>query len=144
LYLYDLLVSIGLALLVGTILGLVSFLWGQRNAGIRVFAIISVGCCLAAYMSINLGIVVKQPWMADPARIAAQLVSAVGFMVAGLIWYLDNQAKGLSSAALLWVTAIMGLMIGAGYYRNALISAFTIGVMLALVEIRTRADTKTE
>ncbi|MGE5453671.1 MAG: MgtC/SapB family protein [Methylocystaceae bacterium] len=135
-YLYDLLLQAGLALLVGTVFGLVSFLLGERNAGIRVFAIICVGCCLAAYLSVNFGILTKSPWMVDPTRIAAQLVSAVGFIVAGMIWIHDSQAKGLSSAALLWVTAIMGLMIGCGSYREVIVAAFMIGILLLVIELR--------
>lgn len=137
-YLYDLLVQTGLALVVGSILGLISFIWGQRNGGIRVFVIISVGCCLTAYLSINLGVIIEQPWMADPARIAAQLVSAVGFLVAGIIWYQDNQARGLSSAALLWVTAILGLMIGSGYYTHAMIALFAVIMVILVGELHYR------
>lgn len=137
-YLYDLLLQTGLALVVGTVLGLISFMWGQRNGGIRVFVIISVGCCLTAYLSVNLGVIINQPWMADPARVAAQLVSAVGFLVAGIIWYQDNQAKGLSSAALLWVTAILGLMIGGGNYVHAIVAVFAVVLVIIVSELRYR------
>lgn len=135
-YFYDLLVRLAIALLVGFGFGLVSYFLGQRNAGIRVFVIISLGCSLTTFISVNSGIMVKQPWMADPGRITAQLVSAVGFMVAGIIWYRDNRAKGLSSAALLWVTAIIGIMIGAGFYRETVVAVVTVALILLLVEFR--------
>ncbi|MGE5381678.1 MAG: MgtC/SapB family protein [Methylocystaceae bacterium] len=135
-YTFDFILQMGLALLVSTIFGLISFFWGQRYAGVRVFILINLGCCLATYISINTRILVNQPWIGDPARIAAQLITAMGFIMAGIIWYRDNQVRGLSSAALLWVNAIIGIMIGAGYYRETVVSVLMVGIFLLLVELR--------
>jgi uncharacterized membrane protein YhiD involved in acid resistance len=93
---------------------------GRGSSGIT-FAAICTGQ-LNYHTSIgffrNLGL----PWVSDPGRIAAQIISALGFLGTGLIWVSEDfKVKGLSIAASLWLTAILGILIGAGMQKIVII-----------------------
>ena len=91
----------------------------RQVAGLRTHILISLGSTCLMLLSI---------WLpehfsgrnADPGRIAAQVVSGIGFLGAGAIIRLGNDIKGLTTAASLWLTAAIGLTIGAGMYAAAL------------------------
>ena len=70
---------------------------------------------------------------ADPSRLAAQVVSGIGFLGAGTIIRTGNDIKGLTTAASLWVCAGIGLAIGAGYYLGGIITAGI--VLLSLIAL---------
>ncbi len=98
----------------------------NRPAGFRTHILVSVGSTLIMLVSIY-GV----PSSADPARIAAQVVSGIGFLGAGTILRTGNHIKGLTTAASLWVCAGIGLAIGSGFYLGGVITA--IIVILSLV-----------
>ncbi len=98
----------------------------NRPAGFRTHILVSVGSTLIMLVSIY-GV----PEGADPARIAAQVVSGVGFLGAGTILRTGSHIKGLTTAASLWVCAGIGLAIGSGFYLGGIITA--IIVILSLV-----------
>ena len=75
----------------------------------------------------------------DPARLAAQIVSGIGFIGAGLIIFQKNVIHGLTTAAGLWVTAALGIACGVGHYELAIIT--TIMVLMAL-ELALAVDDK--
>lgn len=113
-------------LILATILGGIIGLERQRHnsqAGIRTFALISLGSCLAMIISQNL-------FMGDPGRIAAQVLSGIGFLGAGLIIKNKDSIFGLTTAATIWVSAIIGLCIGAELY---LIGIFSTAIILFLL-----------
>jgi len=67
----------------------------------------------------------------DPARLAAQVISGIGFLGAGAILRYGTNVKGLTTATSLWTTAIVGLAVGAGHYFSA--AGTTIAVLIILV-----------
>ncbi len=114
------LIRLLLALTVGGIIGLERGKQG-RAAGMRTHILVSVGSALTVmigfylYESLGIG--------TDPLRIAAQVVSGIGFLGVGTILIKGRfQITGLTTAAGLWATAAMGLALGAGFYSGALIT----------------------
>src|SRR5919109_3383587 len=98
----------------------------EREAGLRTHLVVCVGSALFTLVSaygfreflVNGGSVVR----ADPTRIAAQIVSGIGFLGAGAIIRQGLAVRGLTTAATLWVVAAIGLAAGAGYYSGAVIA----------------------
>jgi len=97
-------------------------------------ALITVGACLFT----GLGLIPNLGRTVDPTRIAAQIVTGVGFLGAGSILRQGEAVKGLTTAASIWVTASLGMAVGFGYYIVAIIS--TILVVLTLVGLRPLED----
>lgn len=90
----------------------------RRAAGIRTYSMVCVGGAIVMMT----GIALQQRIGGDPARLGAQVVSGIGFIGAGAIIVTGyHEIKGLTTAAGLWVTACMGLAIGAGYYFAAIL-----------------------
>lgn len=100
-------------------------------AGIRTFALISMGACLAMLLSIY----VPQEYLGlkngDPGRIAAQVITGIGFLGGGAMIQMKGSVRGLTTAAGIWLTAIIGMAVGVGMYICAL--AATILCLLVLV-----------
>lgn len=96
-----------------------------QPAGLRTHAILSIGAALAMTLSINLAYPDN-----DPARLAAQVVSGIGFLGAGAILRYGTSIKGLTTATSLWTTAVVGLATGAGLY---LVSAGTTVLLLIVL-----------
>jgi putative Mg2+ transporter-C (MgtC) family protein len=100
--------------------------------------LVSVGSCLFTLTSaygfhdflVNGGAVIR----ADPARIAAQIVTGIGFLGAGAIIRQGLAIRGLTTAATLWVVAAIGLAVGSGYYSAGLIT--TLVVLFSLWPLR--------
>lgn len=69
----------------------------------------------------------------DPTRIAAQIVSGVGFLGAGAILRLGVDVRGLTTAASIWVVASIGMAVGFGYYSVAVFTTFIVLVMLVAI-----------
>jgi len=111
----------------------------EREAGLRTHLLVAVGSALFTLASaygfrdfLKSGGVVVQ---ADPSRIAAQIVTGIGFLGAGAIIRQGLAVRGLTTAATLWVVAAIGLTIGSGYYSAALMT--TVVVILSLGPLRT-------
>ncbi|HET8771778.1 MAG TPA: MgtC/SapB family protein [Gemmatimonadaceae bacterium] len=98
-----------------------------KPAGLRTNILICVGSALLMDLSMR----VAQQHGGDPGRIAAQVVSGIGFLGAGTILHTRGMITGLTSAATIWVVAAIGLTIGAGYFIEAL--GATLTVMLVLI-----------
>jgi putative Mg2+ transporter-C (MgtC) family protein len=114
------------AAVIGILIGKVS----NKSPTARTFALICTGAALITIVSIEYFKVVSFPWLSDPGRLTAQVVSALGFIGTGLIWISEeNKAQELSIAASLWVTAILGVFIGAGLYK---ITAAAIVILLII------------
>jgi putative Mg2+ transporter-C (MgtC) family protein len=103
----------------------------EREAGLRTHLLVALGSALFTIVSaygfhafLSSGVSVVR---ADPTRIAAQIVTGIGFLGAGAIIRQGFSVRGLTTAATLWVVAAIGLAVGAGYYSGALI---TTGVVL--------------
>lgn len=93
----------------------------NRPAGLRTHVLVSLGSCLIMLISMyGFG------QNGDPARLAAQVVSGIGFLGAGTILRNGNNIKGLTTAASLWVSGCIGLAIGNGYYIGGLAAAVIV------------------
>lgn len=101
-----------------------------KTAGLRTHILVCLGSCLVATLSMNLYAGVEGRTNADPARLAAQVVSGIGFLGAGAIMKEGPTIKGLTTAASLWVVASVGLAAGVGAMVGA--TATTVLVVLAL------------
>ncbi len=113
----DILIRLGIAFVFGAIIGFERE-HGNQPAGLRTNIILVMGAALAMIVSITLAY--KYPPVAggtgDPARLAAQVVSGVGFLGAGAILHYGANIRGLTTAATIWTMAIVGLAVGAGYF----------------------------
>lgn len=106
----------------------------DKAAGIRTYALVAVTSCLIMLTSYNLAMDLgDEKAYADAARIAAQVVSGVGFLGAGTILKNDNKIRGLTTAAGLWSVAGIGLAVGMGYYFIAIITTLIIVITLAFI-----------
>jgi putative Mg2+ transporter-C (MgtC) family protein len=133
----EVLLRLALAAVLGGVLGLEREL-REREAGLRTHLLVSVGSALFTIVSaygfrefLNSGESVVR---ADPTRIAAQIVTGIGFLGAGAIIRQGLSIRGLTTAATLWVVAAIGLAAGAGYYSAAVIS--TAVALIALWPLR--------
>lgn len=122
-----------LSLILGGMIGLERKHKGQK-AGTRTFALISIGATLAMLVSIYIPQVYMGLKNGDPGRIAAQVVSGVGFLGAGAIIQSKGSVRGLTTAAGIWVTAMIGLAVGAGMYIGATIATGLIIFVLMSIE----------
>jgi len=102
----------------------------RKSAGLRTNVLVCLGSCLIMVMSVDLYQAVEGKTNADPARLAAQVVSGIGFLGAGAIMKEGLSVTGLTTAACLWVVAGVGLAVGAGFYAGALISTALVFVTL--------------
>lgn len=98
----------------------------RQPAGLRTHILISVGSTLLMLLSIYLPRRFAGADGGDPARIAAQVVSGIGFLGAGAILKMGNNVKGLTTAASIWVSAGVGLALGAGLFLPALMAVIII------------------
>ena len=124
----DLMLQLALATLLGGVIGLERELAG-KPAGLRTNILICLGSVIFTQMSLVLG----GPG-ADPTRVAAQIVTGVGFIGAGTILHARGAVVGLTSAATIWVVAAIGVTLGGSHYLEALgATVFVVGVLKGLV-----------
>ncbi|MCM1028988.1 MAG: MgtC/SapB family protein [Pseudoflavonifractor sp.] len=131
-------VRLTLSLILGSLVGMERKRKGQI-AGIRTFALISMGATLAMILSIY----VPQEYMGlkngDPGRIAAQVITGIGFLGAGAIIQMKGSVRGLTTAAGIWMVATIGMTVGVGMYTVALVAtAFILFILLTLERIEHR------
>ena len=126
----SMLLRLTISIILGAILGIERGL-KNRPAGLRTYILVCMGACIImmtnqyVYAAYNTG---------DPVRMAAQVVSGIGFLGAGsIIVTKQNQIKGLTTAAGLWAASAVGLAIGIGLYEIAIAGGFAILVILRLL-----------
>ena len=128
--------EIAIRLILSTILGgIIGIERERRNqpAGLRTHIILCVGSTLMVLVSIYVASEIGNPENSDPGRIAAQVVSGIGFLGAGAILRFGVSIKGLTTAASLWTTAGIGLAAGAGFYVGSLLATVIIIIALSLL-----------
>ncbi len=105
-----------------------------RAAGLRTHMMVSLGAALTTLIGVFNVDVLGITW-ADPMRVGAQVISGIGFLGAGTILLKkeNSQITGLTTAAGLWVTAVIGLASGAGFYEGAFVTAVFATVIFTLV-----------
>lgn len=132
---YEVIIRLIVAGVIGGLVGIEREL-NNRPAGLRTHVLVSVGASLIMLVS-KYGFADIGFSNSDPARLAAQVVSGIGFLGAGTIIMQGNIVHGLTTAASLWTSAGIGLAIGAGYYIGgiacAVIMLFTL-VILRIIE----------
>ena len=110
----------------------------DREAGLRTHLLVSVGAALftmvSAYAWSDWRFSTPEGLVFDPTRIAAQVVSGIGFLGAGAIIRQGLSVRGLTTAATLWVVAAIGMAAGVGYYEAAVVT--TALVLLSLWPLR--------
>jgi putative Mg2+ transporter-C (MgtC) family protein len=117
---------LGTALLIGAIIGF-ERQWRQRMAGLRTNALVSIGA--AGFVIFSSTVSAED----SPTRVAAQIVSGIGFLGAGVILREGINVRGLNTAATLWCSAMVGTFAGAGLLlASALAGAFVVGTNLVL------------
>ena len=121
-----------LSMILGAVVGYERKRKGQ-NAGVRTFSLISMGATLAMIISIY----VPQEYLGlkngDPGRIAAQVISGIGFLGAGAIIQMKGSVRGLTTAAGIWMVAIIGMAVGLGmYWLSALACALIMFILVQL------------
>ena len=102
----------------------------RKSAGLRTNVLVCLGACLIMVLSQAMYQQVEGLTNADPARLAAQVVSGIGFLGAGAIMKEGLTVTGLTTAACLWVVAGVGLAVGGGFYSGALITTALVFVTL--------------
>ena len=121
----DLAIRLGFALLLGGAIG-IEREYRVKEAGFRTHFLVALGSALFCVVSqYGFGFELK-----DSSRVAAQVVSGIGFLGAGTIIFQKNVVRGLTTAAGLWVTAAIGLACGTGMYMAAILT--TVMVLLGL------------
>ena len=122
-----------ISLSLGGIVGMERKRKGQV-AGIRTFALISMGATLAMLVSIYIPQAYLGMKNGDPGRIAAQVVTGVGFLGAGAIIQTRGSIRGLTTAAGIWMVAAIGMSIGVGMYLVSVVATFFILFILVSME----------
>src|SRR4029077_17037060 len=98
-------------------------------AGMRTMALIGAGAGLFTAT----GLLPFCGTRVDPTRIAAQIVTGVGFLGAGSILRQGEEVRGLTTAASIWVTTAIGMAVGFGYYTTAVVATFAVVLVLVLI-----------
>lgn len=119
-----------LSMILGMVVGAERKRKGQI-AGIRTFALISMGACLAMILSIYVPQVYFGLKNGDPGRIAAQVITGIGFLGGGAMIHMKGAVRGLTTAAGIWMTAIIGMAVGIGMYMCSI--GATLLILLTLV-----------
>lgn len=131
---WQVLTRLACALLIGIVIGLERE-YTHRPAGLRTHMLVTLGACVvmmtgqvifAEYKAVGAN--------ADPARLAAQVISGVGFLGAGTIMREGVNVKGLTTAASLWAVACLGIAAGGGYYTIALFGMVFVFASLTIFE----------
>lgn len=135
-------IKLGLATVCGAAIGFERE-WSDKPAGLRTNMLITVGSTVITMTSIHLALTYadRQVNIADPGRIAAQIVSGIGFLGAGTIIQARGAVHGLTTAATIWVMAGIGITIGSGYYAPAVATTvLLVGILVALGWLESRID----
>jgi putative Mg2+ transporter-C (MgtC) family protein len=123
----DMVLRLVAALTMGAVIG-VERQWRQRSAGLRTYALVSLGSALFVVMA------AMTPGEVSPTRVAAQVVAGVGFLGAGVIMRTGLNVQGLNTAGTIWCSAAVGTLAGSGMFTPAAIGM--AGVLLINLALR--------
>lgn len=108
----------------------------NKSAGLRTLMLVCVGSCTFTILSIKIGV-------ANPDRLAANIITGIGFLGAGAIFKDENKINGVTTACTIWVTAALGMCIGSGHiYLGLLATLVVLFVLLLLVPLEQWIDRK--
>jgi len=130
---YEDLLLIFIAIIVGLVVG-AEREYKNKTAGLRTLMLVSVGSCTFTILSIKIGV-------ANPDRLAANIITGIGFLGAGAIFKDENKINGVTTACTIWVTAALGMSIGSGHiYLGIFSTAVVLFVLLNLVKLEKWID----
>nr|WP_294248902.1 MgtC/SapB family protein [uncultured Chryseobacterium sp.] len=98
----------------------------NKSAGLRTFILICFGSCLFTILSVKIGV-------DDPDRIAANIITGIGFLGAGVIFKGDNKIDGITTATTIWATASIGMAVGSGYVYLSALGTLLVLLILSLL-----------
>lgn len=98
----------------------------NKSAGLRTFILVSFGSCLFTILSSKIGI-------ENPDRLAANIITGIGFLGAGVIFKDDNKIGGITTATTIWATASLGMAVGSGHIFLALLGTVMVLLILSLL-----------
>ncbi len=117
------LLLIFISVILGVLIG-VEREYRNKSAGLRTFILICFGTCLFTILSIKIG-------ADDPDRIAANIITGIGFLGAGVIFKGDNKIDGITTATTIWATASIGMAVGSGYVYLAVLGTLLVLLILS-------------
>lgn len=140
----ELAVKVLVAALLGAIIGFERQRF-RKPAGVRTQILICVGSALLAGISVDIAEMYTIPGTTvrpDPARLMAQIVTGIGFLGGGVILKDKTRISGVTTAATIWITAAVGIAVGAGFYMVAALCAFLVLFLHPLAHIKHKAITQ--
>lgn len=135
----DVFERLAVAMVVGALLGFERER-ADKPAGLRTYMLVCEGATLFMLCAIMLSAQMRSfGGVSDPGRIASTVVQGIGFIAGGVILTTGRQVRGLTTAAGLWVTAALGLLIGSGYLLLAVVAAaLTLVALVGLAKLEQR------
>lgn len=122
-----------LALLIGAIIG-TEREYRSKSAGLRTMIMVSLASCLFTMLSLRIGV-------ENPDRLAANILTGLGFLGAGVIFKDDNRISGITTATTIWMVAALGMAVGAGYFFLSLLgTVLVLIVLIFLVYVQEKID----
>ena len=134
----DIFLRLAIAAALGAIIGIEREYFGKA-AGFRTHALVATASSLMMLVSIQIFEVYKGVVPVDPGRIAAQVVSGIGFIGAGAIIRSGASVKGITTAASLWAVSGIGLACGMGFYEGA---AYSMLIVIVILLVFTKLEAK--
>lgn len=99
----------------------------NKSAGLRTLILVTTGSCIFTILSFKIG-------GANPDRIAANIITGIGFLGAGAIFKEDNRISGLTTATTIWICAALGMAAGAGQLEIAIIGTAVVLLVLSILK----------
>ena len=127
----ELVIRLGSALVLGSVIG-AERQWRQRTAGLRTYSLVSIGAALFVLLAPLTGA------REESTRVAAQIISGVGFLGAGVLMRTGLTVHGLNTASTIWCSAAVGVLAGSGFFAAAFLG--TTFVLTINIFLRPLAD----
>jgi putative Mg2+ transporter-C (MgtC) family protein len=127
----ELVIRLGSALVFGSVIG-AERQWRQRTAGLRTYSLVAVGAALFVLLAPLTGV------RGESTRVAAQVISGVGFLGAGVLMRTGLTVHGLNTASTIWCSAAIGVLSGSGFFAAAFLG--TLFVLIINIFLRPLAD----
>lgn len=116
--LYHLLIALGIGAVIGA-----EREYRSKSAGLRTMIMVSLSSCLFTILSLKIGV-------ENPDRLAANILTGLGFLGAGVIFKDENRISGITTATTIWMTAALGMAVGAGYELLSLFATLVVLIVL--------------
>lgn len=120
------LIRVGISIVIGVIIGFERE-YHNKSAGLRTFTLVSFGACIFTILSERMGM------GSETDRIAANIVTGIGFLGAGVIFKSENRLSGITTATTIWAAASLGMAAGSGHYVLAFTGVAIVIVVLSLL-----------